>query len=253
MDNHCDLIRTVTERVLGKETLDKKDNFDDAVSKVSSALRYSGHSATESLVKGFVKRQFCVAGEKKRVRMCLGKAILQCRKRPLRVLEINRMKMEDMDFLLEAFPDAYVIYYTCDPRAIALSRAQWLFPINKNDRRAIVEARYLCPRMGRDVLELRRLDLKYPGIIHHVRYEDFTTSPTNSSEKIYGYFKRVPPASWKQFAEENMRSQDNEKYRVQNASYTAMRWSKEIPVSELSEIEMLCGVVLDSLGYPRYA
>ncbi len=123
----------------------------------------------------------------------------------------------------------------------------------KNDTRAITEARYLCPRILRDVIEFRRLRRIYPGLIHHIRYEDFVTNPVPKSAEVYSILGDTPHAQWMNFVESNMQGVQKDKYHVVDANETATKWMRLIPATDLWQMDDLCGEVLDALGYPRYS
>ena len=253
----CPVLGEVTRRLLSNTRFGGEETISSIVRDLMTALLSEGsftssHPELGKLVYKFVKRDMCFSRARERVRKCLPKAKETCEKRSLRVLEVNRMKMEDMDFIIDAFPDIHVIYYTRDPRAISLSRAQWDFPKGKRDRRAIAEARYLCPRMTRDISELLRIQSEYPGIIHHLRYEDFVASPVEKGKEAFRYFERTPSKQWKFFCEQAMHAKKREKYRVSNTTHATLRWMKEIPESDLVTMDSLCGDVLDYLGYKRF-
>ena len=226
--------------------------------RIEAALMQEGVTITtkvKKLIELFGKRQACLSKVRNAIQQCLELAVKRCSSSSLRVLEINRMKMEDMDFIIQAFPHVHYFYYTRDPRGISLSRSRTRkLKVIEKDTRAITEARYLCPRMQRDVVEFRQLERKYPGLIHHVRYEDFVTNPIAKSVEVYGRFGDTPPPQWASFTEENMHAKRKTKnyYQVKNATETATSWMRDIPAADLREMDDLCGEVLDTLGYPRY-
>ncbi len=224
----------------GSDLASAKRQIKDAVTSEGILINKDIRELTEL----FARREQCFWKVKKEIQPCLGITEDNCSSSTLRVLEINRMKMEDMDLVIEAFPDLYYFYYTRDPRAISLSRSK---------KHVIDEARYLCPRMLRDVVEFRKLKRKYPGLIHHVRYEDFATNPVSKSEEVYGLLGYSPPAQWMSFVESNMHSEQRGKYQVVDANDTATKWMHRIPAADLWQMDNLCGKVLDALGYPRYS
>ncbi len=159
-----------------------------------------------------------------------------------------------MDFVIQAFPDVHYFYYTRDPRGISASRVKKSYlRAEMNDTRAITEARYLCPRMLRDVVEFQRLERKYPGLVHHVRYEDYVTNPITKSVEVYDHLGRNATAHWASFVAKNMHAAAKGKYQVTDAKETATNWMRDIPAADLREMDHMCGEVLDSLGYPRYS
>ncbi len=231
------------------KTVIETGDLASANKQIKAALLQEGVTITKSvteMIKSFGKRALCLSKVQNAIQPCLGIAVERCRNSSLRVLEINRMKMEDMDFIIRAFPNLNYIYYTRDPRGISLSRAR------DPKVHAITKAKLICQRMQRDVVEFRQLERKYPGLIHHVRYEDFVTTPIAKSVEVYRLFGDSPPPQWENLAEQNMHYKKKVKYHVKNATETASRWKREIPAEDLREMDSLCGDVLDALGYPRY-
>ncbi len=234
----------------------KGSDLPSATKQLKAAMKSEGlliYKDIRQLTELFARREQCFWKVKKEIQSCLEIAEDSCSSSTLRVLEINRMKMEDMDFIIKAFPGVYYFYYTRDPRAISLSRSKGGLKVVKNDTRAITEARYLCPRMFRDVVEFRMLERKYPGLVHHVRYEDFVANPVFKSEKVYSLLGDTPPVQWMSFVESNMHAEKKSKYQVVDANDTANKWMHVIPTRDLWQMDDLCGKVLDALGYPRYS
>ncbi len=230
---------------LAAKSVRENSGLDSATKHIEAAAKSEGIAMTMEirvLTKLFAQRERCLWNVTKDIKPCLGFAEDRCRGSRLRVLEINRMKMEDMDFVIQSFSDLHYVYYTRDPRGVSLSRSKTgTLKVMKNDTRAITEASYLCPRMLRDVVEFRQLQRKYPGLIHHVRYEDFVTNPVSKSVEIYGHLGETPSAQWTSFAERGIRNEPTN------------RWMSLIPAADLRKIDNLCGEVLDALGYPRYS
>ncbi len=106
--------------------------------------------------------------------------------------------------------------------------------------------------MLRDVVEFRQLQLKYPSLIHLVRYEDFVTNPISKSVEIYGHLGDTPPTQWARLVKKQMHAEKKKKYYVVDAKKTATRWMRLIPAADLREMDDICGEVLDALSYPRY-
>ncbi len=251
----CPLLSRAAKSLTG--TIIGNEFIESASKQIKMALVSEGITITNKingLIKRFAKRELCFSKIRKVIQQCLGLAVSRCRSSSLRVLEINRMKMEDMDFVIQAFPDVHYFYYTRDPRGISASRVKKSYLRAKmNDTRAITEARYLCPRMLRDVVEFRRLERKYPGLIYHVRYEDYVTNPITKSVEVYDHLGRNATAHWASFATKNMHAKAKRKYQVIDAKETATNWMREIPKVDMQEMDHMCGEVLDSLGYPRYS
>ncbi len=98
-------------------------NLSSASKRITIEIMSAGLAITKNireLTRLFVQREQCLWRVRRALRPCLRIAEKSCNNSALRVLEINRMKIEDMDFVIQAFPDVHYFYYTRDPRGIAL-------------------------------------------------------------------------------------------------------------------------------------
>ncbi len=249
-ERHCSEIRDIAATLMEQQQQQRQQENATRVSTESvlpvleKRLQEHGINITTAVsksLKTIVNRLKCFNEFEKPLRKCLPLASQECSKRKLRVLEVNRMKMEDMELLLHEIPDLYVLYYTRDPRGIALSRSQiwWHARVVDKDRRPVTEARYLCPRMERDVEEFPRLLEKYPGVFYHIRYENFVRDPVKTAASIYGLFNMTSPVKW---TEANM--------KVHGRS--SNKWLLKIPHLQLKDMDDICRVVLQKLGYDLY-
>jgi len=220
----------------------KKENSSTNISKV-----------TITNLKNFISHGLCVEQIKQENKKCLSLATSKCLKDKIRVVQVNRMKMEDLEPLLRNNPDMYVIHYVRDPRAIAVSRiAIRKLTWHPNERQPIGEARFLCQRIRADLRHRRRLSMKYPGAITQIRYEDLAINPKDTAKKIYSIFGRVPTKRWADFVAKHMHApKDGGGFgiSVRNATETTRKWRKKIPPDQLQSINRICADVIHALGY----
>ena len=188
---------------------------------------------------------------------CLNKAIAKCTSDKVRVVQVNRMKMEDLESLIQRHPDMHVVHYTRDPRGIALSRvsAGAVHVFDKTNVSAVREAEFICPRMREDIRQRRILEQKYPRVFTHITYESLTKDPLGMARKFYSLLQKSPPKGWDKFVEKNMYAKGASTgagfgITVKNATETAMKWKKLLSKDQLVSIGRLCKDVIQDLGYP---
>ena len=113
----------------------------------------------------------------------------------LQVVKVVRMKMEDLEPIIQQNPDLHVVHYTRDPRAIASSRVsaglQW-----KGSTTAVKEADFLCQRIREDLRQRHRLEGKYPGVFTQVKYENLAMYPNATAQQIYSILHGTPSKKW---------------------------------------------------------
>ncbi len=244
-ERHCSEIRDIAATVMEQQQQQQNTTIvstESVLPVLETRLQERGINITHAVsgsIKKILDRLTCFNTFEKPLRKCLPLASQECRKRKLRVLEVNRMKMENMELLLQEIPDLHVLYYTRDPRGIALSRSKIRWHgdrIAAKDKRPVTEARYLCPRIESDVDELPHLMEKYPDVFHHIRYEHLLSDPVKTASSIYRLFNMTSPAMVK----------------VKVRARPSTKWLEKIPTEQLKQIDGICGVLLQKLGYDLY-
>ncbi len=254
----CHIVKLVTENVLPHNITMATVEREKVSKEIQQALLGNGTEPIKSTLTTmslFIEQRLCFIRFKETIRGCLTDAMRRCQNANVHALEMNRMKMEDMDYVIRTFPGIRVIYYTRDPRGIALSRTKTKGLMtevgNKSPAR---EAVYLCPGMRKDMSELQDLRAKYPDTIIRVKYETLAQSPIPVGRYIYQHINKTMPERWQNFAKKAMQGARGARghgftTKVRNATETANRWQREIPARELVEINQLCRDVLEGLGY----
>ena len=212
------------------------------------------YNSSEDILR-FARYGFCENEMRNNNSKCINKAIAKCTSDELRVVQGNRMKMEDLEPLIQRHPDMHVVHYTRDPRGIALSRINTGKLVFDNDNvSAVREAEFICPRMREDLRQRRILEQKYPGVFTHITYESLAQDPLGTARKFYSLVQKSPPDRWNDFVEENMYA-DGPKNRawigtkVTNSTETALKWKTQLSKDELVSISSFCGDVIQDLGY----
>ena len=215
----------------------------------SVALSFSDH---EELLR-FIRHGRCVETMRQDNAKCLDVAKRKCQKDKLRVVQVVRMKMEDLEPLILSIPDLYVVHYTRDPRAIAYSRYKTgCLLFDKVNRSIVREAEFICEKMREDVRQRAILEKKYPGVFTHFTYERLAADPESFARRIYATFNRSHPKQWKAFVAKHMRGSGsgfNFDISVRNATETAFKWRNKIPKDQRKKIATFCDDVINTLGY----
>jgi len=201
----------------------------------------------------FVKHGRCIEIMRSDNFKCLHLAKKKCQTDNLLVVQVNRMKMEDLEPVIKTNPDMRVIHYTRDPRAIAFSRSRTgILIFDKINRSSVREAEFVCHKMREDLKQRLILEKKYPHVFTHLTYESFATDPERFARRIYGMLNKTYPEEWKPFVAKHMYGKSEGSMfgiTVKNATRTAFRWRSKIPKYQLDMINGFCGDVITGLGY----
>ncbi|KAK2160459.1 hypothetical protein LSH36_133g05056 [Paralvinella palmiformis] len=220
--------------------------------QLAEHMIYLSFNKSEDLLQ-FIRHGLCIEKMRKDNIQCIDKAEQRCRKDNLIVVQVNRMNMEDLGPIIKANPDIYVVHYTRDPRAIALSRYKTgILLFDKVNRSTVREAQFICDKMREDIRQRLILEKKYPGIFVHLTYESLAEDPEGFAKTFYGLFNESYPTSWNTFIEEYMHEyMDGSTFgiTVRNATETALRFRTEMSKHDLDTINKFCSDVIISLGY----
>jgi hypothetical protein len=203
-------------------------------------------------LKWFISHKLCIEDIRESNQMCLSMAITKCHQSTIHVLQINRMKMEEVDLLLKKNPDLHVVYYVRDPRAIAVSRSNTKHMVKDiTDIRPITEAYHLCHKMATDLEQFYLLQSKYPGAFQLVNYENLVRDPVGTANLMYSLFGKESSPGWVAFAQRTMHvfGNDPENYVLKDAAANLVRWRKDVAYDELNAMNNYCGPLLQALGY----
>lgn len=167
-----------------------------------------------------------------------------CSRRELRVVKLVRATMDSMESLLESLPNLRIVHLVRDPRAVVLSRkrfdssASGLYALADTDQILSREARLYCSTVTRDILKRRELEVKYPGKIFSIVYDDVVKDVRSYIEKVYGFLGvSVPAGVWLWYRESSYSMYANEKA---NFTEIATKWQNFITFHENKDIEAVC-------------
>ena len=201
----------------------------------------------------FIRRARCIEQMREDNAKCVNIVERKCKNDALRVVQVNRMKMEDLEIIIKANPDIYVVHYTRDPRAIALSRYKTgILLFDKVNRSTVREAQFICDKMREDIRQRLILEKKYPGVFTHLSYESLVTNPDSFAKKVYGLFSKAHPKKWSGYFAKTTRGNGKTgpfAITVKNVTEAAFAWKSHLQESELKTINTLCADVITYLGY----
>jgi len=210
------------------------------------------HRDRTSIIQ-FIRHGFCVDIIRQDNAKCIREAAPKVGSDTLRVVQVLRMKMEDLEPLIRAIPDIYVVHYTRDPRGIAFSRARTgKLIFDRDTPTAIREAEFVCRKMREDIRQRMILERKYPGVFTHLTYESLAVDPEGTARRFYAIFNRTYPSNWTDFIAQHMNGQGETAgygITVKNATKTAFQWQEKIPRKQLDIIKGFCADVITDLGY----
>lgn len=167
-----------------------------------------------------------------------------CSKRNLRAVKLVRGTMDSMESLLESLPNLRIIHLVRDPRAVVLSRkrfdssARGIYSNLKNSELLSREALLYCNTVVRDVLKRQELELKYPGKIFPIVYDEMAKDIKSYIEKVYAFLGLTVPAevlSWYKLS-----SNSTFRKKQDNATIIASKWQNTITYGENKKIEAVC-------------
>lgn len=115
-----------------------------------------------------------------------------CSYRSLRVTKVVRATMDSMQPLLRSVPNFRVIHLLRDPRAVVLSRRNFLSSgglftgVDRNGS-MILEAQLYCRTVVNDIRTRLELEKEHPGKILTIVYEDLVQNFKTYAENIYRF------------------------------------------------------------------
>ena len=185
-------------------------------------------------------------------RMCRQRAVERCQRSTLIAAKVVRTSLVALERTLQRVPDVNVVYYTRDPRAMALSRHIDDMTFSGRDAGVSAEAKILCVQMLDDIRSLKRLERKYPGAFISLRYEDLVRDPFTTVNTLFRHAGTAAPLLFKSWVKSVMHaSKDGGRFSVirANASATAERWRKVVSLEDVQVMNEDCAEVLAELSY----
>lgn len=166
----------------------------------------------------------------------------KCADKIIRAISTNLQKLASLESTIHANPDMYIIYYARDPRAIA---HYWVQP-NEPVAKLTKFVRALCQDMSQDLAHLMQLRVKYPGLIHIVKYEDLLTNPGAKLDELFKFFKEVPLQEAKRWFQHSL--------QIPNMTKTKNAWRARFGHDLTRKIiqDPQCNWLLVTLSYTGY-
>lgn len=175
-----------------------------------------------------------------------------CESRTLRAVKLVRSTMKSMEPLLHTLPNFRVIHLMRDPRAVMLSRLKFdssglghYSLTRKNGSIMSREAKLFCSTVLRDIRLSSELQLKYPGKIYQVIYEDVVKNLKNFTEQLYRFLNSANPigTTWWQ---ERIGSRSGNK-----SISTSTKWKRALSFKDNKEIVNNCREFFSITNYDQ--
>ena len=165
------------------------------------------------------------------------------------MLKVIRLHMDYVDQLLSDDTDLRVIHLVRDPRGLVDA---WKRMAGSTTAMQL-NGKLICRRMMTDCQIRRRLELKYPGRILLLRYEDLVTSTDEVLDRVYrGLLELALPSDVVDVINEQVHASSFDGpygTRRTNGTATATRWRRTVNGSLLHYINDACRPLLDELDY----
>lgn len=160
-----------------------------------------------------------------------------------------RYPMSHVGRVLQAVPDAKVIYYTRDPRGCISSRRAIH---HYNPAAMVTRAGELCLRMEADYRAYLSLRQQFPGRVTWVKYEDLALDAVGVATHIYQFIEKAMPGGLRGWINQNTNSQKRGgTYGTRrNSTMTSQKWQQVLSTSLVRDMSNVCTNALKLLGYP---
>lgn len=230
----------------------------DNLHKPLPELIESIHAAIGAVPPGLDLRKFidhakCVQELADMSDPCIHIPKAMCNSRKIHAAEVLRLNMEDLEGIIQDFPDIHVIHYTRDPRGIVTSRQRVpLLMWAKVNAPVDTEAEIICNKMRGDIVAKEELAAKYPGVFIDAKYEDLVLSPVETAEGIFQHLGRAVSTSWKNWSEQSTNGSHIKSAfgtGPRNGSLVVGKWQYKLNAEVLEQINAVCEDIIIDLGY----
>ncbi|XP_013421993.1 carbohydrate sulfotransferase 1 [Lingula anatina] len=178
-----------------------------------------------------------------------------CRTASLKTLKLLRIRMNQVETLMQKNPRLKVIHLVRDPRAALISRRK----VGEMIGNLEMEANMRCMEILRDYSTRQRLEHVFPNRIMQVRYEDLAEFPTETATAIYEFLGLPFPKSVEKWLFNATQSAGNVTKGIgdygtvrKNSTATAHAWIQKISPADAFQIDQVCSVIYPLLGYRPY-
>ncbi|XP_046556705.1 carbohydrate sulfotransferase 5-like [Haliotis rubra] len=181
---------------------------------------------------------------------CLHLIQKPCSASKVRVVKEIRLPIEAMDTILGASQSVKMIHLFRDPRAAI--RSQMMYG-NSPSPKVYPYAKKTCKDVLKDIKIREQLEMKYPGRIKLVFYEDLAKEPLRVTKELYAFAGLHFTAEVEEYVKSITSGKINTSCLLciykSNSVYESLKWRKGINYLTATLIDSLCGAVYKELGY----
>jgi len=183
--------------------------------------------------------------------ICLEPLIQKCRQSSVVAVKVIRLHMSYVDQLLSDDHELRLIHLVRDPRGLIESWRKVVARRSRSMTQMQLNAKLICRRMLTDCQIRRQLELKYPGRILLLRYEDLVTATDSVLEDVYSRLLQLAlPSDVVDVMKEQLHSTSangpSGTLRT-NGTATATNWRRTISNKLLENVTDTCRLLLDEL------
>ncbi|KAL4232996.1 hypothetical protein ACF0H5_007682 [Mactra antiquata] len=188
--------------------------------------------------------------------ICLKEMEQICRNSKHRVTKIVRLTVDNLEYILENFPNLKVIHLFRDPRAIINSRTttkwyQLKESLSDNHRGIRLDADELCKRIMYDITSSINLKNKYPDRFAVIMYEDLQNNLERKAEILYNYLGLNVTSLKVKLETMAEISPEEHTEKIVRGSHSDW-WRYRLSFSAVKAVDDICVKVYQSLGYTVY-
>ena len=188
---------------------------------------------------------WCIQGNMDKIEECIPKLSKSCSESPVRAMKTVRATMDEVEPLLKADPNFRLVHLYRDPRAVYRSRRHqsWTWSAFENSEQPMWKtASVYCQTALYDYKKRKELELKYPGKIKTIIYDQFMSDPEKAKKEIYDFIgMTLPPDSESEKKKEVKRAINPLQNRKQ-------AWENDLKPDLVRDIELTCQEFADVVG-----
>ena len=250
--SNCHSVLEVTRYIVAHNIDESRETLTRLINETLTAQKIPLAPVLLSGLGNFTEHELCVRRLSRDNARCLPRAMKKCHRDSIRAVQVLRHRMEDLEPLIVANPDIFVIHYIRDPRAIASSRTRTNYLMwDKRDRQPVREAQLVCHRMMEDLKQRIKLEKNYPGVFIQTKYEDLITEPLKTAASLYSFIGRVVPKGWPEYAATMMNGTDSGPFgrTISDVRSHIDSWKSRIPSDQQQSMKSFCKDLLIALQY----
>jgi len=184
---------------------------------------------------------------------CIEPLIQKCRQSSVVAVKVIRVHMSYVDQLLSDDPELRLIHLVRDPRGLIETWRKIVARRSRSMTQMQLNAKLMCRRMLTDCRIRKQLELKYPGRILLLRYEDLVTATDLVLNDVYSRLLQLAlPSNVVDVMKEQLHSTSANgllgTLRT-NGTATATNWRRTINNKLLEYVTVTCRQLLDELNY----